>query len=247
MNHAFAAHRTPRWIRRGLQLALITAPAALFAVHLSSCTLIGLGTGAVIDSQRKDRSPKAILKIHKGSSLTLRLKDGRSLNGYFDGRREMDPGEYARAWAAWRDTAPVLPALPSPGDSVRIVRMNGSVCSGRLAAYQIDAIQVTSAVENCLADIESLHELADHTGQPFDRELLRDATHGAEVPLSTLIRLRTGHETVEIPVNAVELVLGPAPKGGKIIGVLVGLSADVAIVAAAAVSMGSSGCSSGYY
>ena len=72
-------------------------------------------------------------------------------------------------------------------------------------------------------------------------------THGAEVPLSTLIRLRTEHETVEIPVNALDVVLGPAPQGGKIIGTLVGLGVDVAIVAAATASYNSSSsCGSAY-
>ena len=242
-----------RFVRRGLELALVIAPAALFTVHVSSCSLIGLGTGAVVDSQRKDKSSRAILKIHEGSSLTLLLKDGRSLHGHFDGRRDMDAEAYARLWKAWRDTSRAVVTLPSPGDSVRLMLKDGSIRSGWLAAYQIDGIEVASAGGTRLAAIDSVHQLADRSGQTFSQEFLSDVTRGAKVPLGTLIRLRMPHgassrrivepvgelapadnEILEIPLHAVELVNGPAPTGGKIIGLVVGLTVDVIIVAAAA-------------
>ena len=221
------------------------APAAVFTLHVSGCTVLGTLTGAIIDSGRKDRTPRSVVKIHSGSSVKLLLRNGSVLRGSFGGRQEMSPEAYAIAWSAWRDTAARGTFFPAPGDTVLLTRKDGTTCSGRLAAYEIDAIVVATQGGHCVVAVDALGSLAMPGGRRIEREVLRTATRHAAIPLTTVIRLNTKAGTVEVPLHDVRGVEGPAPAGGKVIGFVVGLGVDVAFVAAIAASS-SSGCTSSY-
>ena len=238
--------RIPFASRRALQLVLITAPALLFMVHISGCTVMGPIAGAVIDGLRKDRTPRTVVNIHPGSHVVLYLRNGTTLRGKFDGRHDMSPEVYAREWAAWRDTAKQATPLPAPGDSVLLTRTDGKTCLGILTAYEIDAVALATSGESCTMSIESIRSMADSSGRVVDNEFLREATRHATVPLSSMIRVQTKNGLIETPLHQVWQVEGPAPRAGKVIGLVVGLGTDLALIAAAVSEASSSGCEPSY-
>jgi hypothetical protein len=238
--------RIPFASRRALELVLVTAPALLFMVHISGCTVMGPIAGAVIDGLRKDRTPRTVVNIHPGSHVALYLRNGTSVRGRFDGRHDMGPEAYAREWAAWRDTAKQATPLPAPGDSVLLTRTDGKTCLGTLTAYEIDAVVVATSGESCTMSVESIRSMADRTGHVVDSEVLREATRHATVPLSSMIRVQTKDGLIETPLHHVREVEGPAPRAGKVIGLVVGLGTDIALIAAAVSEASNSGCEGGY-
>ena len=227
--------------RRAFQLVLAAAPALVFTVHISSCTVAGPVVGGIIDNIRKDRTPRAVVNIHRPAYVELRLRNGGFVRGQFDGRHDMSPEAYASEWAAWRDTLKQATPFPAPGDSVVLTQTNGKLCAGTLAAYQIDAVVVSIAGEHCTMPIDSIRSMADSSGRVVDNGLLRETTRDANLPLSTMIRVRTKTGLVETPLHHVRRVEGPAPRAGKVIGLVVGLGTDIAVVSAA-VSAANSSC-----
>ena len=237
-----ALNRGTSRFRRALHLVLVTLPAAVFTLHLSGCTAFLPIVGAVADSQRKDRSPGSIVHVHRGASMTLYLRDGRSIKGWFDGREEMTPEAYLREWTAWRDTTPAPVLVPSPGDSVVLTRIDGTTQPGRLAAYGVDTVLLDTPGGPLSVAFPSIRSLANLEGWSIEQKTLMTVTRYARVPLSTLVRMTSRSGPSATPLHYLSRVEGPAPRGGKVVGLIVGIGADAAIVAAAVASTQSASC-----
>jgi len=83
--------------RRVLHLA-IAVLGALMSVHLSGCSLIGFGVGALVDSGRPQRlrqaAPTRLYTLTEGSRLTLVLSDSTRVSGRLG--RARSPSHHGR-------------------------------------------------------------------------------------------------------------------------------------------------------
>ena len=73
--------------RRLILLALIVS-GALTSIHLTGCTAIGFGVGAMVDSANGKQTAGGLSRVRTGTDITMWLRDGRKLHGQFLGSRD---------------------------------------------------------------------------------------------------------------------------------------------------------------
>src|SRR5712692_1458920 len=117
---------------------LITA-----ALGACGCTLIGFGIGAAIDKSHKRPDIVEgwrITRIEKGTRVNVFLRDGRQVQGIFNGL-SFDGKEYAQRYEERQKQADGG-ALPPLGDTITVSRPNGKTTAGRLEGFELASITV---------------------------------------------------------------------------------------------------------
>jgi small nuclear ribonucleoprotein (snRNP)-like protein len=201
-----------------------TSLAITAALCSAGCTFWGFVVGTQVDSDGEKTRPLAgwqIEKIGKGEKIHVRLRDGRELNGEFQGTEISTPEYAVRHAAAVELLRPV--ALPGIGDSITVKLSEGKIRSGSLIGFEPTRILLEGPKSK--APLAKVLVVSWAGGAVTGAQLLRLARDGA---LPMLSRLVVGAERV--PVEQVALVEAPRHHAkGRVLGTLMGAAIDITL------------------
>ncbi len=228
---------------------------AFFAIHVTGCSLIGLGAGAAWDATHKHvhtLPPTRFVRFYPGDKMTLTLDDGSLVDGVYRGAVRMPEDEYRARYQAWRASDPRGAEFPRIGEFVSIGEPSSLflVGEGSFVGIAHNGVETEQRgkIRNAPFDAKGYVFRAD--GRPLSLSRLRATVDAGNVPMTTAMRLETSEGDRVTPVDRVVLVTAPGHGHGARNGFVVGLVADVVVVGTAATSfsqeplMGSSGCES---
>ena len=221
--------------RRNVAYALVLFLGLLYAFHITGCSLIGLGVGAIVDANSKgSRVVPAhdYAVIERGKMIELHLRTGSAtMAGRFLGGAQRPYSEWLARYAAARETAVVSGPLPSPGDTIRLMQRSHRVSEGEFQGLWIDRVDVQHPVAGS-------SPVVPH--RSFDRIEWRGDTLGVDrlvtlerlgvLPTLTALRVATASGEVLVPADEVAWINAPTERHAASIGFLVGLVADVILV-----------------
>jgi hypothetical protein len=204
---------------------LITA-----ALGACGCTLIGFGVGAAIDKSHKKPDVVEgfrITRIEKGTRVKVYLRDGRQVQGIFNGL-SFDGKEYAQRYEERQKQA--KSALPPLGDTITVSRSKGKTTAGRLAGFEPASIALRPEGGSPPLDVpfEKLSAVSFAGHEPLSGAQLQTLSGQGTLPLRS--RMAVGDEL--IPVEHVSRVEVPHHGNAKAICALFGLVVDGLIIAA---------------
>ncbi|HEX9007300.1 MAG TPA: hypothetical protein VF889_08390, partial [Bacteroidota bacterium] len=221
---------------------LLSALAALVLIALlqQGCTLIGLISGAAVDSGKPSQTVVAsweIDAIHPGSSVTLYMRDGTVLQGEYQRLEPDTAAGYRARYEAFKAGSPAAASLPEPGDSITL-RLKGSQRQPTtLLAYDRNTLMVTSLQSKAWAvNYRSIDSLT-HDGFNWSGPDLRGVVLSSRAPVSTLLVFRdktaAGTGPVRrIPLNDIDEVSSHNAKWGWLIGAGIGAAIDAVVIIA---------------
>ncbi len=221
-------------------LLFALASSVLFVLFHQGCTLIGLISGAAVDSGKPSQtivSSWEIDAIHPGSTVMLYMKDGTVLQGDFE-RLEQDTAQGYRArYEAFKAGNPAAASLPEPGDSIT-VRLKGSQPQPTtLVAYDRNSLMVTSLRSvDWTINYRNLDSLT-HDGFNWSGPNLRGVVLSSRAPIYSMLVLRDKTSAAtgsvrRIPLNDIDEVSSKNAKWGWLIGMGIGAAVDAAVIIA---------------
>ncbi len=213
---------------------------------LGGCSLIGLGTGALIDAHHRGGPPqKKLHSVLEGDPVTLVMRDGRRIRGIYVGVEPTAPDEYATAYERWRATWPPAEMPPPLGASLtcrlRSTQPAETSVRGQLEGFDIKhmAVREVGGAKATKLAFSVIAWVADSSGTPtLWLEGVR--RHSGEIPSLTSIAIRMGAAAERFRMDQVARVETRTPRTGKIVGLVVGLVLDATTIAIA-VAVASSG------
>ncbi|MFI5006670.1 MAG: hypothetical protein ACHQKZ_04490 [Solirubrobacterales bacterium] len=204
---------------------LATTLAIAAALCTAGCTFWGFVVGTHVDDHGEKTRPLAgwqIEKVGKGEKIHVRLRDGRELNGEFQGTEISTPEYAVRHAAAVERLRPM--ALPGIGDSVTVKLSEGKIRSGSLIGFEPTRILLEGPKSK--APLTKVLVVSWAGGAVTGAQLSRLARDGA---LPMLSRLVVGAERV--PIEQVALVEAPRHHAkGRVVGTLIGAAIDITLV-----------------
>jgi len=225
-----------------------TAGVAL-ALSASGCTAVGFGIGLAIDSSMKDRTRSVVSHLPLGTSVTLHLRDGSHIRGWFRGLVEPDRASYLQRFRAWSDTSDAAQLIPAPGQHASLTSASGRV-DGVFHGLSPAGVRIErdgSGVTTCVR-FRKFEALVEDGGQSRASGLLEAVVQAGTVPTGTSVQVQEEVHPLSIadyaqdgpihtvPWDDVVRVDAPTPARGKIIGVVVGFLFDLAILTLVALS-----------
>ena len=232
------------------------AAAAILAVCVSGCTVIGFAVGGMVDSAVKDKSRTLVANAHRGDHLTLHMRDGNVIKCKMLWLEEPDAATYAARYEAWHRSDPGSDLIPRPGERVKLSGGKRAVEGGfqglAPAGVRIADSGTTPAT---MVTYEKFHTLVDERGRPTTSHLLEEHVLMGRVPTGTTVTFThlegsggtassaNGAATASVPWDDVVSVDGPAGRTWKTTGMVMGIFADITILVAFAAfaATGSSG------
>lgn len=213
---------------------------ALFAVHVSSCSLIGLAAGWRMDAKRpryEELRSSQLVRVAPGEHITLLLDDSTRVSGAYLGSAHIADSAYLAVYDAWRVRHPRGPAFPEIGEPVQL-KPGGN---GAFNAFVAEGVELQSRRLGRYSH-ENKGWLVRRDGSKLDLIEVRDLALSGELPLATALRIDTELGERSIPVNRIAMIGVNRARHAALKGFLVGLASDLLIVAVIASSLSSSGC-----
>jgi len=228
----------------------------MLAPHFA-CTVIGTLVGGAIDSRSTGQVIPAgeAVTVPRGKRLVLTMRDGRRVSGVYRDTVSLGDADHDALWRRWL-ARPGHTACPTPGDEVTVVDDSGE-WRAVFAGYHYRSIEVAPlGGEIRRIPMEALRTLRDATGTQWSGSQLAALDASGELPTRLAIVLGTDtlnrgltwttERTQWVSVSEIRQLAFEHTHTARTIGTLVGLTADVAIVAAGAPmsSLGNFGCPS---
>jgi len=213
---------------------------ALFSTLLSGCTVIGLGVGVAVDHRNaRDRrvSWDGARSVPRGRDVEVTLTSGDTLRGKFTGLRALPPDSYRIAY----DSARILLAgdsvLPQLGDTVMVVHESGwrhrSLFHG-LGPMALD-MRLLCDTSARFVPLRAVARLQDIQGTPYDLTRLSALMSARLLPTEQQFVVQSHVQTTGIPLEHIREIYAPPHRTSYwILGGVIGLAVDAAVVAAAA-------------
>jgi hypothetical protein len=217
--------------RRRAYIAIVGL-AFLFTVHASGCTVLGYYAGNRIDQdRRKSVGADQLVKLLPGSRITLLLQDGTPRRGIYLGLEYVARVEYERRYARSRGATKVA-GLPAIDDTISCHTTNGAGRSGLFQGFMPGALllQPDSASAMISLCFEEFEALVGPEGEIRSNALF-SFEHGGMLPSRVAVLLATGRDTARIETDRVASVQLAPGATYRVIGVLVGATADVLVLA----------------
>lgn len=201
------------------------------ALATCGCTLIGLGIGAAIDKSHKSVDTVEgwrITRIAKGTPVQVLLRDGRQVQGIFNGLR-FDGTEYAQRYEK-RQKQAEAGVLPPLGDAITVSSRKGKTIAGRLEGFELVSITLRPEGGAPPLDVpfEKVAAVSYAGHEPLSGAQLQTLSGRGALPLRN--RLAVGD--VLVSVEDVSRIEVPRHGHAKAIGALIGLVVDGIIIAA---------------
>ncbi len=221
--------------------------AGVLTVHVEGCA--GLAPEPPgIGNPRGDDGP-IVQRIGVGAEIEITRRDGVLLRGTFHGTIGMSAEEYAqhREIVLQSLGAGDARAQPAPGDSIEIRPLGGPAYLATFASFEAQGLETRRDGLWTTIPFGRIREV--RTGRwTRDRSQLLDDAIAGRLPMSTSILLGVADGDVRVPVDQVARV-GQSSRGGNggsevALGILIGATAVVLLVVAAAHSAEHSSCGS---
>lgn len=211
---------------------LALAILALLILSTAGCSLIGLGLGSIANHNMKreflpPRPASDLKKISPGTIVILELSDSTRLRGRF---QRLGPAEdYARRYAAWRDSLEDPRQAPEPGARVEITTTHGGRIRGRFQGFwngmiviedEDKALPITLPSDE-IRSIAPMRGLKRGDPQPLPSELA-----SRRAPELGVV-LRADREERTIPASRVIAVSKAKPQHFALTLGLIGAAADL--------------------
>ncbi len=207
-------------------------PAVLaMALVAAGCTAIGFGIGAAIDNSHK--SPDTvegwqILRIEKGTRVTVFLRDGSEVQGTFSGV-SFDAKEYAQRYEEYQRQADGV-ALPPLGDTIAVSNPKGKTKAGRFEGFEFASMSLRPEGNASPVDVpfDKVSAVSFAGREPLTGGQLQALSGRGALPQRN--RMAVGGDL--IPIELVNRVEVPHRGHAKIIGALIGLAVDAVVIVA---------------
>ena len=204
------------------------------AIAASACTLVGLGVGAFVDHKRTKLEPAPawrVLKLHPGTRVALHLSDGQRIEGELARTEFREPGSYRAAYEGARVARTGRAELPELGPCVLKETADPRDRDVHWVGVDLTGIVVGKEART-IVPFERIGALRDAAGRVVSGPVLQELVEARQMPLLSMVALKGVSQPVLVE-NVVQVEV-PSKPNGKLIGTIVGLLADAAIIAAVA-------------
>lgn len=228
----------------------------VLAIFTSGCSMVGLGTGMVIDDSRSDEKTIEGWKcgsVKKGTRATVHLKDGKHIDGVFDGLSELPPDEYATRYKSFKMACAHDLNLPQIGDTLRIIDRKGDQgrhefggfgyryksLSRRSKEERSAVCQYLSAMsidqhEQREFKLKYLDEIVTDDGNIIGADKIENLATQGKIPLKNVMAIDNVYGSRHlVNIENIKSIEVPRKKYAKWVGLGLGLLVDGAIVAIA--------------
>jgi hypothetical protein len=234
-----------KMLARILYLALVVA----LVSSTLSCSVVGLGVGAIIDaktSHQKQIGAWEMGKVKKGAEVTVFRNDSTSSSGKFDGLLPVPDSEYQEAYSRLLQGMPDSMNLPRLGENIEILhkdkKRNQSVFRGfdyqfrNFKAeqqynygfnfqYLFDDKSISKPMKRIfLCDINSV---VRSDQMKLTGENLIVLSSNGQLPLRSQVVILTGSGLEKFPLTSIESATVPRSRNAKWIGLGMGLGLDI--------------------
>lgn len=240
--------RPLQWVGFAGLMTVVLAP------HFA-CTVIGALVGGAIDARSQGRviPTGEAVTVPRGTRLVLTLRDGRRVSGVYRDTVSLGDPDHDALWRRWL-AQPKHAASPTPGDEVTVVDESGE-WRAVFAGYHYRSIEVAPmGADIRRVPMASLRSLRDTTGHEWSGSMLAALDASGSLPSRLAIVIgndavsrgitRTTGRSQMVSMSEIQQITFEHGHTAQTVGIIVGLAADVTIVAAAAAlsSMDSYGC-----
>lgn len=223
------------------------AAAAILGLGVSGCTAVGFGLGAMADSAVKDKSRTLVARVPRGQQITLHMRDGTSFRCKMLWLEEPDAATYAARYAEWRQSNHDSGLIPRPGERVKLSGGHRSF-EGSFQGLAPAGVRIADSptAEAAMVPFKDFHTLVDERGGSSTSHLLAEHVLMGRVPTGTTVTFTrvdgsggtpgraNSDGTGSVPWDDVMRVDGPAGRTWKTALAMVGVVADIMLLAAAA-------------
>jgi hypothetical protein len=238
----------------------------LLAPLSSGCSLMGYYIGKAIDGDYKEKKyidNHMVNRIEKGTPVDLHLFDGSEVRGNYQGLVNVSPDWYIGDYEYMLMNSEYGPVMPDIGDTVTVVRFDGTAENGEFVGLGIKGTNGTMNPAIPLTD--DLREVKDYyvalktrntgtktqvylpevkriVGQDFDvvdGSTIRQMVRRREIPLMSYVALRTGSETKVFSFYAIRTVSDARGYGGsaKYWGLGIGITVDTLVAVVGVIAL----------
>jgi hypothetical protein len=220
-------------------------------LSIMSCSVVGLGVGALIDtktSRQKQVGVWEMGKINRGAEITVVRNDSSTLSGKFSGLLPVSDSEYQESYARLLKVEPDSINLPLLGESIEIM-YEGNYRKQNIFGgfdYQFRYLLKAEAMDHpynfqyligdkmfsdpkrriYISDINSLVR-SDQTKLTGNN--LRMLSSNGQLPLRSQVVMLTRNGLEKIPLTSIKSANVQRARNAKWIGFGLGLSLDILI------------------
>jgi len=206
------------------------------------CSLIGLGLGAISDSDEADDyriARAAIDSVETGSTVTIIKRDGTTVKGDYSGVRKRPAKMYSKGYNLALTESDYDGYLPKLGEAAAIVTPQSSFEGLYLGVDRnFVIVQLKNEADTIGVCLDSVEVIGGANGQHLQGPELRQLVYSATILSKSYVLMWADRQTVAIPYEAVDSVAVNVSKAGTLTGFLVGLGIDAAVIACAAIEYG---------
>lgn len=214
---------------------------------INSCSILGLGIGASVDKKNKALAKIEaiqITEINRGNKIELFCVDGRIVKGIYHGTSQLPQHQYAVMHSAFVDLYSNDSSIPKIGDTVKIFHTKSrSLVKGKFVAVETDKMELESLDFNkrFTVAINTTDNAIYHNNKPFIAE------NYDNLPRITIIQLKDENNTIsDFLISEIDYILVDFKYNARLIGALIGMPIDVAIITSIILYYSSPGISVGW-
>lgn len=232
---------------------LSTTVVAGLVLSQSSCTLIGAGIGELVDATTaRSLAPQELAPetIEPSQKITVRLRDGRSIEGRYIAILPLPADEYAERYESARERHSTIAPLPQLGDTVTLHMARGGELNAEFLGFDLDAVSVRTpgaAPERVRA--REVRELRAGSGGAITGAALEFLLSEGALPVHSALALQTtpardgaGGKRL-LPLDRIALIEWDSDSG-RTVGTIVGGVVDAALIVVLVSVCAQSGCGS---
>ena len=225
--------------RQTIYRSIFAAFLLLCSTGLSGCSLIGFGTGALIDGGKQDTenlNTGEAMKLDKGDELRIVLVDSTTVKGTYNGVTLCDSETYAKQYTDFlksrhADDTP----FPALGDTL-LLDTKTSESSNRLLFRGfrpgLVRLQYTGSPFYTNIPFSQFTALENRDSVKLEAGMLERMDNAGQLPNDVSLVVQTNGDTMRVPLNDIDHCEKAVSKNARWIGLGVGLAADVAAVVA---------------
>jgi len=219
---------------RILLVLFILLIGGIFAVHVTGCSLIGLGVGAILDSEQPNTAPASMDRLGKvdpDRRIELVRIDSATIQGRFAGLRSVPPVDYRAQYDAWRASLGDSLRLPDLDARIRVVTRTGEYRTAQLRGFGHRSVVLEDAKKGVSEiPLDDLVSLAPDSGASCLAESLLARWTPASNPDRLRIQVMAGDQTfASVSPDSVAQVNLETIKHGAMVGFLVGAGVDLLV------------------
>lgn len=214
-------------------LLLISNSIIIF--HLSCCSTIGLGLGAIYDSHNLeiDTIPHwDVLSCRIGTRLDITLDTGIHISANYRGFQPMDEHVYTLRYNEFRKERPNDIILPMLGDTINFTLKSGEEYRAKFKGfdYRYMISELTDIETTEKLPLSALELIVDSQGNIIKEHIISSLIDEGRIPVVRRLIVQTNSGLKPIFMDEVRLIKRYDKKNyGKIAGFVLGIVFDILI------------------